>query len=251
MSLQDRLTELRDQGLADIKSADVLKKVNQVKVDLLGKKGPITEVLRGMRDLSPEERPKVGAYANEVRDRIQAAIDERREELEQAAVNEQLAAEKLDVTLPGREVPQGQPHVITQIITELEDLFMGMGYQIVDGDEVEEDYYNFERLNLPKDHPARDMQDTFYITKDVLLRTQTSADQPRSLENHDFSKGPLKVLSPGRVYRRDTDDATHSHQFHQIEGLVVDKHITMADLKGTLILVAKTLFGDQFDVRLR
>lgn len=204
-----------------------------------------------MRDLSPEERPKVGAYANEVRDRIQAAIDERREELEQAAVNEQLAAEKLDVTLPGREVPQGQPHVITQIITELEDLFMGMGYQIVDGDEVEEDYYNFERLNLPKDHPARDMQDTFYITKDVLLRTQTSADQPRSLENHDFSKGPLKVLSPGRVYRRDTDDATHSHQFHQIEGLVVDKHITMADLKGTLILVAKTLFGDQFDVRLR
>ncbi|MGJ3782966.1 phenylalanine--tRNA ligase subunit alpha, partial [Lactiplantibacillus plantarum] len=145
MSLQDRLTELRDQGLADIKSADVLKKVNQVKVDLLGKKGPITEVLRGMRDLSPEERPKVGAYANEVRDRIQAAIDERREELEQAAVNEQLAAEKLDVTLPGREVPQGQPHVITQIITELEDLFMGMGYQIVDGDEVEEDYYNFER----------------------------------------------------------------------------------------------------------
>lgn len=251
MSLQDRLTELRDQGLADIKSADVLKKVNQVKVDLLGKKGPITEVLRGMRDLSPEERPKVGAYANEVRDRIQAAIDERREELEQAAVNEQLAAEKLDVTLPGREVPQGQPHVITQIITELEDLFMGMGYQIVDGDEVEEDYYNFERLNLPKDHPARDMQDTFYITKYVLLRTQTSADQPRSLENHDFSKGPLKVLSPGRVYRRDTDDATHSHQFHQIEGLVVDKHITMADLKGTLILVAKTLFGDQFDVRLR
>ncbi|MCT3285202.1 phenylalanine--tRNA ligase subunit alpha [Lactiplantibacillus pentosus] len=251
MSLQDRLTELRDQGLADIKSADVLKKVNQVKVDLLGKKGPITEVLRGMRDLSPEERPKVGAYANQVRDRLQAAIDERREELEQAAVNKQLAAEKLDVTLPGREVPQGQPHVITQIITQLEDLFMGMGYQIVDGDEVEEDYYNFERLNLPKDHPARDMQDTFYITKDVLLRTQTSADQPRSLENHDFSKGPLKVLSPGRVYRRDTDDATHSHQFHQIEGLVVDKHITMDDLKGTLILVAKTLFGDQFDVRLR
>lgn len=251
MSLQDELTTLRDEALGQINDSADVKILNQVRVHWLGKKGPLTEVLRGMKNLTPEERPVVGALANEVRDVLTTAIANRQTHLEAIALDAQLAAEAIDVTLPGRAVKQGQPHVLQQIIENLEDQFMGMGFQVIEGPEVEEDQYNFERMNLPKDHPARDMQDTFYITKDVLLRTQTSADQPRSLENHDFSKGPLKVLSPGRVYRRDTDDATHSHQFHQIEGLVVDKHITMADLKGTLILVAKTLFGDQFDVRLR
>ena len=162
-----------------------------------------------------------------------------------------LEKEKIDVTLPGVPVKEGQPHILMQVIDQLEKLFLGMGYQIVDGPEIEEDHYNFEMLNLPKDHPARDMQDTFYITKQILMRTQTSPVQARTMEKHDFSKGPLKMISPGKVYRRDTDDATHSHQFHQVEGLVIDKNITMADLKGTLELVAKTLFGADREIRMR
>ncbi|WP_010496086.1 phenylalanine--tRNA ligase subunit alpha, partial [Ligilactobacillus acidipiscis] len=152
---------------------------------------------------------------------------------------------------PGVPVKQGQPHVLEQVIDQIEKLFLGMGYQVVDGPEVEEDHYNFEMLNLPKDHPARDMQDTFYITNSILMRTQTSPVQARTMEKHDFSQGPLKMISPGKVYRRDTDDATHSHQFHQVEGLVIDKHITMADLKGTLQQLAKNLFGEEREIRMR
>ena len=166
-------------------------------------------------------------------------------------MNAKLQSESIDVTLPGTPVAQGQPHVIQQIIDQLVDLFIGMGYEVAVGDEVEQEEYNFEKLNLPKDHPARDMQDTFYITPSVLMRTQTSPMQARMMETHDFSKGPLKMISPGKVYRRDTDDATHSHQFHQVEGLVVGEHVTMADLKGTLEVVAQNLFGDQLKVRLR
>ncbi|UIF29720.1 phenylalanine--tRNA ligase subunit alpha [Levilactobacillus brevis] len=251
MSLKDKLSELRQRGLADIKKSSDLKDVNQVRVQLLGKKGPITEVLRGMRDLDAEERPKVGAFANEIRDDLTNALAQRKEELEQAVLNAQLAKETLDVTLPGTPVAKGEPHVIQQIVDQIEDLFLGMGYQVLSGPEVEEDKYNFEMMNLPKNHPARDMQDTFYITKEILMRTQTSPMQARTLEKHDFSQGPLKMISPGVVYRRDTDDPTHSHQFHQVEGLVIDKHITMADLKGTLQVLAYELFGDKFDVRLR
>ena len=166
-------------------------------------------------------------------------------------MNAKLQSESIDVTLPGTPVAQGQPHVIQQIIDQLVDLFIGMGYEVAVGDEVEQEEYNFEKLNLPKDHPARDMQDTFYITPSVLMRTQTSPMQARMMEKHDFSQGPLKMISPGKVYRRDTDDATHSHQFHQVEGLVVGEHVTMADLKGTLEVVAQNLFGDQLKVRLR
>lgn len=251
MGLREKLEELRQQGLNEIANSDDLKNVNDIRVKLLGKKGPITNVLRGMRDLSAEERPKVGKFANEVRDELQQALEDKKSSLEQALMNAKLQSESIDVTLPGTPVAQGQPHVIQQIIDQLVDLFIGMGYEVAVGDEVEQEEYNFEKLNLPKDHPARDMQDTFYITPSVLMRTQTSPMQARMMETNDFSKGPLKMISPGKVYRRDTDDATHSHQFHQVEGLVVGEHVTMADLKGTLEVVAQNLFGDQLKVRLR
>lgn len=251
MGLREKLEELRQQGLNEIANSDDLKNVNDIRVKLLGKKGPITNVLRGMRDLSAEGRPKVGKFANEVRDELQQALEDKKSSLEQALMNAKLQSESIDVTLPGTPVAQGQPHVIQQIIDQLVDLFIGMGYEVAVGDEVEQEEYNFEKLNLPKDHPARDMQDTFYITPSVLMRTQTSPMQARMMETHDFSKGPLKMISPGKVYRRDTDDATHSHQFHQVEGLVVGEHVTMADLKGTLEVVAQNLFGDQLKVRLR
>mgnify|MGYP001186168951 CR=1 FL=1 len=251
MDLRKKLEELKHNGLNDIQSAKDLGKINDIRVNLLGKKGPITEVLRGMRDLSAEERPQVGSFANKIRDELAQAIAKRKEELELEKIAAKLEQETIDVTLPGIQVKQGQAHVLTQIIDQIEELFLGMGYQIVDGPEVEEDHYNFEMLNLPKDHPARDMQDTFYITEQILMRTQTSPVQARTMEVHDFSKGPLKMISPGKVYRRDTDDATHSHQFHQIEGLVIDKNITMADLKGTLELIAKTVFGKEREIRMR
>lgn len=251
MSLQEQLEELKSQTLAKIDAADELSAVETIRVETLGKKGPITEVLRGMRDLSAEERPKVGAFANEIRDLLTQAVEERKAALTELALEKQLAAETLDVTLPGKQVSQGTRHVLTQIMEEIEDTFVGMGYQIVEGTEIESDHYNFERMNLPKDHPARDMQDTFYISDDVLLRTHTSPVQARTMEKHDFSKGALRMISPGKVFRRDTDDATHSHQFHQIEGLVVDNGITMGDLKGTLEVLLKELFGADRKIRLR
>ncbi|KRM35810.1 phenylalanyl-trna synthetase subunit alpha [Agrilactobacillus composti DSM 18527 = JCM 14202] len=251
MSLKSDLEQLKEKGLAQIKTVDSTKVLNDIRVSLLGKKGPITNVLRGMKDLSAEERPQVGSFANEVRDSLTAAIETKKQELQTQLLNEQLSAETIDVTLPGRPVEIGTSHVLTQVQNDIEELFIGMGYQVVDGPEVEEDHYNFEMMNMPKDHPARDMQDTFYITNEVLMRTHTSPVQARTLEKHDFNQGPLKMISPGRVYRRDTDDATHSHQFHQIEGLVVDKHITMADLKGTLEVLAKHVFGADRKIRLR
>ncbi|MCQ2570508.1 MAG: phenylalanine--tRNA ligase subunit alpha [Limosilactobacillus sp.] len=251
MSLQEQLAEIKAQALAAIEASDAEKSLNDVRVKFLGKKGEITSVLRGMKDLSADERPQAGKLANEVRDAIQSQLDEKKAALATAVLNAKLAHETVDVTLPGSPVMQGQPHVIQQIIDQLIDLFVGMGYEVATGSEVEEEVYNFEKLNLPKDHPARDMQDTFYITPSILMRTQTSPMQARMMEQHDFSKGPLKMISPGKVYRRDTDDATHSHQFHQVEGIVIGEHITMADLKGTLKAVAQNLFGDSLDVRLR
>lgn len=251
MDLWQKLEELKKTSLSDIQKADNEKKVNDIRVSLLGKKGALTEILRGMKDLSPEDRPKVGSFANTIRDELTKEIAKQAEQIEVAMMAKKLEKEKIDVTLPGVPVKEGQPHILMQVIDQLEKLFLGMGYKIVDGPEVEEDHYNFEMLNLPKDHPARDMQDTFYITKQILMRTQTSPVQARTMEKHDFSKGPLKMISPGKVYRRDTDDATHSHQFHQVEGLVIDKNITMADLKGTLELVAKALFGADREIRMR
>ncbi|MBS7576159.1 MULTISPECIES: phenylalanine--tRNA ligase subunit alpha [unclassified Enterococcus] len=251
MSLQEKLEALRDQTQAKLVQVKDLKSLNDLRIETLGKKGPIAEVLKGMRDLSNEERPKVGAFANVIRDEITAFLEAKKLELEKAKINAQLEAEAIDVTLPGAQIQRGNRHLLTQISEEIEDIFLGMGYQVVEGYEVESDEYNFERMNLPKNHPARDMQDTFYITDEILLRTHTSPVQARTMEKHDFTKGPLRMISPGRVYRRDTDDATHSHQFHQIEGLVIDQNISMADLKGTLELLIKKMFGEDRRIRLR
>ena len=251
MTLQAQLEALRDNTLKEIAHVATLKELNQIRVETLGKKGPITEVLRGMKNLSPEERPVVGGFANEIRDLLTEAIEARKVVLENEALNAALKEESLDVTLPGKQMPQGTRHILTQVMEEIEDIFLGMGYQVVEGYEVESDHYNFERMNLPKDHPARDMQDTFYISDEMLIRTHTSPVQARTMEKHDFSKGALRMISPGKVFRRDTDDATHSHQFHQIEGLVVDKNVTMGDLKGTLEVMMKKMFGEDRKIRLR
>ncbi|OTP35866.1 phenylalanine-tRNA ligase alpha subunit [Enterococcus faecalis] len=251
MTLQAQLEALRDNTLKEIAQVATLKELNQIRVETLGKKGPITEVLRGMKNLSPEERPVVGGFANEIRDLLTEAIEARKVVLENEALNAALKEESLDVTLPGKQMPQGTRHILTQVMEEIEDIFLGMGYQVVEGYEVESDHYNFERMNLPKHHPARDMQDTFYISDEMLIRTHTSPVQARTMEKHDFSKGALRMISPGKVFRRDTDDATHSHQFHQIEGLVVDKNVTMGDLKGTLEVMMKKMFGEDRKIRLR
>ena len=251
MSLQEKLEALKQETLAKIEETKELASLNQIRVETLGKKGPITEVLRGMKDLSAEERPKVGSFANEIRDIITKEIEAKKELLEQLALQKALEDETIDVTLPGKPMKQGTRHVLTQIIEEIEDIFVGMGYEVVEGYEVEQDHYNFERMNLPKDHQARDMQDTFYISDEILIRTHTSPVQARTMEKHDFSKGALRMISPGKVFRRDTDDATHSHQFHQIEGLVINKNVTMADLKGTLEEVMQKMFGADRKIRLR
>ncbi|MCU9614151.1 phenylalanine--tRNA ligase subunit alpha [Caldibacillus lycopersici] len=248
--MQDRLNQLQEEALLQIEAASSLKELQDVRVAYLGKKGPITEVLRGMGKLSEEERPLVGALANEVRGKIAERLQEKQVLLEAEAVQKKLAEESIDVTLPGRPVPQGNDHPLTRIVQEIEDLFIGLGYTVEEGPEVETDYYNFEALNLPKDHPARDMQDSFYITEETLMRTQTSPVQARTMEKHK-GKGPIKIICPGKVYRRDNDDATHSHQFMQIEGLVVDENIRMSDLKGTLEVFAKKIFGADRKIRLR
>lgn len=248
--MEQKLKDLQTEALAKIEQAEDLKTLNEIRVAYLGKKGPITEVLRGMGQLSADERPKMGALANEVRESISQKIEAKHTSLETEAVEKQLAAETIDITLPGRPVKSGNHHPLTRVVEEIEDFFIGMGYKIAEGPEVEKDYYNFEALNLPKGHPARDMQDSFYITEDLLLRTHTSPVQARTMEKHE-GKGPVKIICPGKVYRRDNDDATHSHQFMQIEGLVVDENITMGDLKGTLELFAKKMFGEEREIRLR
>lgn len=248
--MEEQLKQLEAEALAKIDVASDLKQLQEIRVAYLGKKGPITEALRAMGKLPAEERPKMGQLANDVRAAITEKLDAKQQLLEERAVEEKLASEQVDVTLPGRPVAVGNHHPLTAVIEEIEDLFLGMGYTIAEGPEVETDYYNFEALNLPKGHPARDMQDSFYITEEMLLRTHTSPMQARTMERHE-GKGPVKIIVPGKVYRRDTDDATHSHQFTQIEGLVVDESITMSDLKGTLEIFAKKMFGEEREIRLR
>ena len=248
--MEDKLKELQAEALTRIENSNDMKELNEIRIAYLGKKGPITEVLKGMGKLSAEERPKMGALVNVIRDEITHHIEAKQKALEEAIVHEKIASEKIDITLPGRPVAVGNHHPLTRVVEEIEDLFIGMGYTIEEGPEVENDYYNFEALNLPKDHPARDMQDSFYITEETLLRTQTSPMQARTLEKHK-GKGPVKIICPGKVYRRDNDDATHSHQFMQIEGLVVDENIRMSDLIGTLDVFAKKMFGEEREIRLR
>ncbi len=249
-NMRERLMELRDEAIKKIEAAKEMKALQEVRIAYLGKKGPITEVLRGMGKLSNEERPLIGQLANEVRDAIQAQLEVKEATLEQEAIEAKLAIERIDVTLPGRPIQSGTTHPLTAVVEEVEDIFIGLGFSIAEGPEIETDYYNFEALNLPKDHPARDMQDSFYITEDLLLRTQTSPVQARTMEKHE-GRGPVKIISPGRVFRRDDDDATHSHQFMQIEGLFVDEHVRLSDLKGVLESFAKAFFGTDRKIRLR
>nr|WP_239587098.1 phenylalanine--tRNA ligase subunit alpha [Bacillus ectoiniformans] len=241
---------MQTEALQKIEAADNLKDLNDIRVAYLGKKGPVTEILKGMGKLSAEERPKMGALGNEVRGAIASSIEAKQTVLEQAEIQKQLENETIDVTLPGRSVKTGCQHPLTRVVEEIEDLFISMGYTVAEGPEVEKDYYNFEALNLPKGHPARDMQDSFYITEDILMRTHTSPVQARTMEKHK-GQGPVKIICPGKVYRRDNDDATHSHQFTQIEGLVIDENISMGDLKGTLEVFAKKMFGEDREIRLR
>ncbi|MCT4786447.1 phenylalanine--tRNA ligase subunit alpha [Exiguobacterium aestuarii] len=247
--MKEQLEQLQMEALEEIKQASTQKSLNDVRIKYLGKKGPMTEVLRGMGKLSAEERPVIGELANTVRTSIQSTLDARIEEVKAIELEEKLKAETLDVTLPGRTSAPGHRHLLQQIIDEMEDLFVGLGYTIAEGPEVETDLYNFEMLNLPKDHPARDMQDSFYITEETLLRTHTSPVQARTML--EANGKPIRIICPGKVYRRDEDDATHSHQFMQIEGLVVDESISMADLKGTLEVFVKQLFGETREIRLR
>ncbi len=245
-SMRELLQRIRDGAIEALNSPDA--QPEQIRVKYLGKKGELTAVLRGMGQLSPEERPIVGQIANEVRADIENAIDEKLRKNAADALSARLTAEKLDVTEPGREFPVGHSHPLTVVRRRLEDIFLGLGYSIAEGPEVEYDYYNFQALNIPENHPARDTQDTFYVTDNVLLRSQTSPVQVRVMEK---SKPPIRIISPGRVYRSDDVDATHSPLFHQLEGLVVDKGITMGDLKGTLELFAKELFGQETKIRFR
>ena len=251
MDLFDRLKELREKGLVEIDKAKNEEMLNDVRVKLTGRKSELTEILHSMKDIDPSDRREVGQRVNKLRDLFNSKLDDAKTEIVDALVEEQLNKEKIDVTLPGRELHLGTKHPINIILDDLEKYFIGMGYRVVQGPEIETDHYCFEMMNLPKDHPARDMQETFYIDPENLLRSQTSGDQARVLEKHDFTKGPLKMVGPGKVYRRDDDDATHSHQFMQMEGLVVDKNITMGDLKGTLELMAKHIFGQDRETRLR
>ncbi len=247
--MREQLEALRDEALTLVDQATTQKDLNDVRVKYLGKKGPITEVLRGMGKLSAEERPVVGEIANTVRQAIQEQLEQRLTAVKQQEMDAKLAAEAIDVTLPGRPKKVGHAHLLQQVSDEIEDIFVGLGYTIAEGPEVEQDLFNFEMLNLPKDHPARDMQDSFYITEEILMRTHTSPVQARTML---ASKGePIRILCPGKVYRRDEDDATHSHQFMQVEGLVVGESISMADLKGTLEAFAKQMFGEAREVRLR
>lgn len=251
MEIIEHLQAIRGEIDAAIAQATSLDDLRQIRMDYLSKKGPITEALRSMKDIDPSERPKVGQFANDLKNKVTALIEEKESTYQAAALNQKLQADAVDVTLPGVQPKMGYRHVLSQVITEIEDLFLDMGYQIHSGPEIETDYYNFQRMNIPENHPARDMQDSFYIDGEHLLRTHTSPVEARAMDQHDFSQGPLKMISPGKVYRRDDDDATHSHQFMQIEGLAVGKDLGLSDLKGTLELFARKMFGEEREIRLR
>ena len=247
--MKETLSRIKADALEAIASPETDDAaLEALRIKYLGKKGELTAVLRGMGQLSPEERPIVGQIANEVRAEIEAAITEKKASLADAALDAKLIAEKLDVTVPGKKSRVGHRHPLTLVQRDMEDIFIGMGFSIAEGPEVEYDYYNFQALNIPENHPARDTQDTFYITDKILLRSQTSPVQARTME---VQKPPIRIISPGRVYRSDAMDATHSPLFHQMEGLVVDKGITMGDLKGMLETFARQEFGEDTRVRFR
>ena len=246
--MKERLQEIRERALEQINSTDSLEKLNEVRVSILGKKGELTEVLKGMKDVEPKDRPMVGQIVNETRQAIEEVLENARKELSEKMREIQMKAEVIDVTLPAKKNNVGHSHPNTLALEEIKKIFVGMGYEVVEGPEVEYDHYNFEALNIPKNHPARSEQDTFYINDNVVLRTQTSGVQIRVMEKQ---KPPIKMISPGKVYRADSVDATHSPIFHQMEGLVVAKGVTFADLKGTLELFVKKMFGDKVQTKFR
>ena len=246
--MKQQLEEIKSRAAAALANAKLPQEIDELRVRFLGKKGELTGILKQMGKLSPEERPVIGQLANEVRSWIETDIETRLTEIKASQMAARLESEKLDVTLPGKRPQFGAKHPLSIVLDEIKEIFIGMGFEIADGPEVETDYYNFEALNIPKDHPARDTPDTFYINENILLRTQTSPVQVRVMEQ---KKPPIRIISPGRVYRSDALDATHSPLFHQIEGLVVDKGITFADLKGTLETFIKRLYGEDSVVRFR
>ena len=238
--MKEKLQKIREEAMKQIQASEALEKLNEIRINYLGKKGQLTSVLKSMKDVAPEERPKVGQMVNETRQAIESFLEETRQKLAAKAREEQLAREVIDVTLPAKMNNVGHRHPNSLALEEVERIFIGMGYEVVEGPEVEYDEYNFEKLNIPANHPAKDEQDTFYINKEIVLRTQTSPVQVRVMEQ---GKLPIRMIAPGRVFRSDEVDATHSPSFHQIEGLVIDKNITFADLKGTLAEFARQLFG--------
>lgn len=246
--MKEQLEKIRREALEQINASDALDKLNDVRVKFLGKKGELTSVLKGMKGVAAEERPKIGQMVNETRAEIEKVLEETKLKMERVLREKQLATEVIDVTMPAKRAVLGHRHPSAIAMEEVERIFVGMGYEVMEGPEVEYDYYNFEALNIPADHPAKDEQDTFFITGDILLRSQTSPVQVRAMEQ---GKLPIRMIAPGRVFRADEVDATHSPSFHQIEGLVVDKHITFSDLKGTLQEFARELFGEQTRVKFR
>ena len=246
--IETQLKELEQAALKEFAAISSLEALENLRVNYLGKKGQLSQILRGMGKLSPEERPRIGGVANEVKELIQSSLDQQRQKLQAALIEAKLEAETLDVTMPGVSRPLGRLHPLHSTIDRVLDIFVGLGYTVAEGPQIETDYYNFEALNTPADHPARDMQDTFYLDGGNLLRTHTSSVQIRYMENH---QPPIRIVAPGRVYRRDTVDATHSAVFHQVELLAVDKGLTFADLKGTIQEFLNQMFGDDLAVKFR
>ena len=246
--MKEKLQKIRENAIAEIENSEGLDRLNEVRTAILGKKGELTAVLKGMKDVAPEDRPKVGQWVNETREAIEAKLEETKAKLEAAELEHRLEKEVIDVTLPAKKNRVGHSHPNTLVLEEVERIFTGMGYEVVEGPEVEYDYYNFEALNIPANHPAKDEQDTFYINDKILLRTQTSPVQVRVMEQ---KKPPIRMIAPGRVFRADEVDATHSPSFHQIEGMVIDKNITISDLKGTLTQFVQQLFGKDTKVKFR
>ncbi|OWZ82868.1 phenylalanine--tRNA ligase subunit alpha [Natranaerobius trueperi] len=247
--MRDELNQLKKEALQELEITDQLNVLKEVKVKYLGKKGALTKILRGMGRLSEDERPIIGKLANEIRDELEKAFEDRESKLKDLELQKRWEKEKIDITLPGRHVERGAIHPLKKVLDEVHEIFLGMGYDIAEGPEIETDHFNFEALNIPKDHPAREMQDSLYITDEILLRTHTSPVQARTMQKLVPEK-PIRIICSGKVYRKD-DDATHSPMFHQIEGLVVDEKITLGDLKGTLLTFARQMFGENVDIRLR
>ena len=250
--MKEKIEQIKQKTLEEIRNVTDRKNLEEIKIKALGKKGELTEVLKGLKDLAQEERPKVGAWVNEAKKNVEEFIKQKEEEFKDLELNKKLENEKIDITLPGNKLKRGSIHPLNRVIEDMEDLFVSMGYDVVTGPELETDEFCFERLNVPKGHPARDMQDSFYITEENLLRTQTSAVQARVMLANE-EKTPIRIITLGKTYRRE-DDATHSHQFNQIEGLVIDKKevgVSLADLKGTLEIFVRNIIGENLDLRFR